>query len=292
MGRPLQDVRTCLFCGEPEVAEIFEVWSSSEFMMEACCPDFQEAINEFMAEDPKGAANWLNEKGAGALFKNGVRRVVDNDGQLILDWNLTLAPVSLADAKAFVRAHHRHNKPPAGWRFGMGLRNGVQMVAVLMVGRPVARGLDKDRVVEVNRLCVRSDVPEGLVWNACSMLYGWSAREAQKRGFERIVTYIRADEPGVTLKAAGWAIDGRVKGRSWNCPSRPRMDACEIIDKIRWAKGLKPATRRALDPGRAESAILDKRLPQADAALRELTMSVGLPRAADNLSPNDVVSVP
>ena len=134
-------------------------------------------------------------------------------GSLLLDWNPRIVTVSQARAKAFVREHHAHCPPPAGWRFGAGLCNGHELIGVVMVGRPVARRLDPARVVEVNRLCIRRDLPHGLTWNACSMLYAWSAREAKARGYDRIVTYTLDSEPGTTLRAAGWDSRRRLARR-------------------------------------------------------------------------------
>lgn len=232
----------CLFCGEPEFAELHEIWSSREFMMDTCCHGMYEAVAEFLAADPRQAAAWLNNKGLAAVAGIGrARRVLDDDGQLIIDWNLEVQQVSQRDAKAFVRDHHRHCPPPAGWRFGAGVRNGFDLVAVAMVGRPVARGFDPEEVVEVNRLTVREDLPDGITWNACSLLYGWAARQAKKRGFSRIITYTRADEPGTTLRAAGWEPEAHVRGRSWDTVSRRRQDKSDIIDKIRWVRVLRAA---------------------------------------------------
>jgi hypothetical protein len=225
---------TCLHCGQPERAELFEVWSPREFLMETCCDGFHEAVNDFLAEDPKTAGAWLNKIAAGVIPP--VRRVLDAGSQLVLDYNIGIADVGWRDAKALVAQHHRHCPPPAGWRFGAAVRNGPEVIGVAMVGRPGARGYDPAKVVEVNRLCVREDITEGLSWNACSMLYGWAAREAKRRGYFKIITYTRADEPGTTLRAAGWTLEARVKGRSWNTPSRPRSDKSEVIDKFRWAR--------------------------------------------------------
>lgn len=103
-----------------------------------------------------------------------------------------------------------------------------------MVGRPVARMIDAQRVLEVNRLCVRTDVPAALVWNACSMAYAWAAKQALRRGFEKIITYTLDGEPGTTLKAAGWVVEHRTKGRSWSTASRLRDDKTPTVDKLRW----------------------------------------------------------
>jgi hypothetical protein len=234
----------CLFCGEPEVAEVFEVFGPREFMLETCCIGMHEAVTEFLNEDPKAAGRWLGRLGLNELmrgapgYSGGVRRVIESCGQLILDWNLEVAPVDWATVKAFVHDHHRHCKRPAGWRFGAGVMNGSDLLGVVVVGRPVARMLDQKRIVEVNRLCIREDLPQGLEWNACSLLYGWAAREAKRRGFERIITYTLASEPGTTLTAAGWTAESFTPGRRWDSPSRPRGDNTPTEDKVRWCRTL------------------------------------------------------
>lgn len=245
----------CMFCGELERVEVFEAFADGAFILDACCEGMLDAANEEMAEDPKAAARWLGalpvagfDELGGASFEQvmgrDLRRVLDNDGQLLLDWNLRIVPIAWSGAKAFIKKHHDHCKPPAGWRFGAAVMNGSQMVGVVSVGRPVARAIDHKKVVEVNRLCVRRDVPRGLVWNACSLLYGWAAREAKKRGFERVITYTMEHEPGVTLRAVGWKPEACVRGRvaGWDTASRPR-DAANTpnVNKVRWARELRAA---------------------------------------------------
>lgn len=126
--------------------------------------------------------------------------------------------IELADANAFVVEHHRHHKPVVGHRFSIGAVLGEQLVGVAIVGRPVARMRDDGLTVEVTRLCTDGTK------DACSFLYGASARAAFALGFKRIGTYILASEPGTSLQAAGWRMIGETKGGSWSRPSRGRTD--------------------------------------------------------------------
>lgn len=237
---------TCIFCGHEEHAEIHEIWSPREFMLDTCCEGLRESISEFLASEPKQGADWLREKGLDAYVGHRSRRIVD-DGAcgLVVDWNLVIEDVSFATAKAFVSEHHRHCKAPRGWRFGAGIKNGNELIGVVMVGRPVARMLDASRVVEVNRLCIRTDIVPELSWNACSQLYGWAAREAKRRKFAKIITYTRLDETGATLKAAGWVVEHRTKGRHWDSPGRPREKSRDAIGKLRWT----PSSMLNINPG-------------------------------------------
>ena len=100
-----------------------------------------------------------------------------------------------------------------------------KMVGVAIVGRPVARSRDDGRTLEVTRLCTDG------TRNVCSFLYGRAAKAAFALGYSRIGTYIRADEAGASLYAANWRLVGETKGRSWDCPSRPRQDRTDIINR-------------------------------------------------------------
>jgi hypothetical protein len=70
--------------------------------------------------------------------------------------------------------------------------------------------------------------------NACSLLYGACWRAARALGYRRLVTYTLTTEPGTSLRAAGWRVVGAVRGRSWHCASRPRVDRHPTLDKLCW----------------------------------------------------------
>ena len=149
---------------------------------------------------------------------------------------LELSPINLDEANAFVELHHRHRGPVVGAKFCIAaaqtiVSNGVvlsKICGVVIVGRPVARALDDSRTLEVNRLCTDG------TRNACSFLYGAAWRAARAIGYSKLITYTLASEAGASLRAAGWRVVGEVKGRSWSCPSRPRVDTAPLQDKLRW----------------------------------------------------------
>lgn len=148
---------------------------------------------------------------------------------------LKAQPMSLKKANEYVAEMHRHHPPVYRDMFRVGCYDTSQgrLVGVVQVGRPVARGLDDGKTVEVVRLC--SDGTK----NVCSFLYGKASRIAKELGYSRIVTYILDSESGDSLKASGWAYDHKVYGRSWSCPSRPRQTQSPTCDKQMWVKILK-----------------------------------------------------
>lgn len=101
--------------------------------------------------------------------------------------SLELQPINRDEAFAFVKRHHRHHPAPQGWKFGVAVNDGAQVVGVLTVGRPVARGLDDGYTLEVTRCCVLEEAR-----NACSMLYAAAWRAARALGYRRLVTYTPA----------------------------------------------------------------------------------------------------
>lgn len=111
---------------------------------------------------------------------------------------MEVVPLSLREAQEFVQQHHRHNKPPHGCKFALGVRNGASLAGVAVAGRPVARAFDDGFTLEVNRTCT-DGTP-----HANSMLYGAVWRAARAMGYRRCITYTQHDECGASLRAVGW----------------------------------------------------------------------------------------
>ena len=143
--------------------------------------------------------------------------------------SLVLVPCSVQDAKAFVTQYHRHHRAPVSGLFAIAVALDDSVVGVAIVGRPVARALQDGWTAEVTRVAVLEGVN-----NACSMLYAACWRGARALGYRRLVSYTLETEPGTSLRAAGWKMVGEVRGRSWHCPSRPRVDRHPTQNKIRW----------------------------------------------------------
>lgn len=132
---------------------------------------------------------------------------------------LQIVPVTFAEAAGFVELWHRHNIPPIGHKFSLGVANGETLVGVAMVGRPVARHFDDGRTLEVNRTA--TDGTE----NANSMLYAAAWKVAKNLGYRRLITYTQHDETGSSLRAAGWRVLAERPARAGRtAPSRPRED--------------------------------------------------------------------
>ncbi len=161
---------------------------------------------------------------------------------------MKIVPSTITAARQFVDLHHRHNAPPKGGLFAVGLAEEGETIGVAIIGRPVSRYLDDKMTCEITRLCTLGHK------NACSMLYGAASRAAKALGYRRIITYTLQREPGSSLKASGWILSGEVKAAVWSRPGRPRtIVATDLFEsnsgrtlkyqpeaKYRWEKQLHP----------------------------------------------------
>ena len=104
------------------------------------------------------------------------------------------------------------------------------MVGVAMIRRPVAAAFEDWRTLEVNRTCT-----SGAPLNANSMLYAAAWRAAKALGYQRLITYTRANESGASLRGAGWRVVAeRRPPKGWNMFGRPRADTDRNIQRTLW----------------------------------------------------------
>lgn len=135
--------------------------------------------------------------------------------------------ISLAEANAFVKLHHRHHGPVIGHIFSIAASDSGRICGVAIVGRPVSRLRDNGVTAEVTRLCTDGTK------DACSFLYGASARAALALGFKSVGTYILATEPGTSLTAANWRfVYKQPRPCLWATHVRPGLDKSPLQVKL------------------------------------------------------------
>lgn len=142
---------------------------------------------------------------------------------------LTIRPIKLDNAQAFVEDFHRHNRENAGGLWAIACMRDDELVGVAICGRPVSPVMQRRGYLEVIRVAVLEDV-EG----ACSMLYSRCRRIGQLMGYERFLTYNRPGETGASLEAAGFVKVGRVTARKKGWQNRPGRAAHPSQPKFRW----------------------------------------------------------
>lgn len=126
---------------------------------------------------------------------------------------MKIRPITLKEAKVFIKAHHRHNKPPTGWKFGIKVVDDDEnTIGVATVGRPISREIQSKEplTLEINRTCTDgSSMANGKLYGACRQI-------AKAMGYTRIITYTQADESGASLRGAGFVEVKKLEARkSW-----------------------------------------------------------------------------
>ncbi|MDR0593733.1 MAG: hypothetical protein LBG60_10860 [Bifidobacteriaceae bacterium] len=146
--------------------------------------------------------------------------------------SLELAPVSLADARAFIAAWHRHNKPPRRTICQVGCARDGVLVGVATLEWPKGRGNADGRTAEISR-CAVADGER----NACSMLYRACVRAALALGYTRVITYTRQDESGGSLRGAAFRLvaERPARGDHFQSAGRRRMpNGAEGVARYLW----------------------------------------------------------
>lgn len=141
---------------------------------------------------------------------------------------LTVVPMTLAQANAFIREHHRHSRAVPGAKFAIGVQNeNGEICGVATVGRPTSPKIDQRIPAEITRVCTNGER------NACSMLYAACRRAALAMGHTPIITYTLPAEGGASLRAAGFILEKKdAGGPSKNWRNRPRRTAIPIGDDL------------------------------------------------------------
>jgi hypothetical protein len=156
----------------------------------------------------------------------------------------SIVPLTLQQANALVAEWHRHHHPLRVHRFSIGLTDAEgELVGAAICQKPASATTDQYLTLEVARLVVNPDIPprdDGHANNACSRLYGACARIAKEMGFTQIQTFILDTEPGTSLKASGWKLDGLTEWSAWDHRFDGRLRRDELArDKQRWIKVLR-----------------------------------------------------
>lgn len=169
------------------------------------------------------------EDGYGRLY------YVDGESSCLIT-HMTAVPISLAEAREYIKAHHRHCGPPKFHKFSVCLKveGEEEPVGVAIASTPSSRYQMNGKTLEIKHCCGDSRYAD-----VCSSLLGRVIRIGREMGYTRYITYTLENESGSSLRAAGFQKDGIVQTstKGWDTPSRPR-DVSEYPDgkKIRWQK--------------------------------------------------------
>lgn len=142
---------------------------------------------------------------------------------------MRIVPLTVSAAQWWISGVHRHLPRVQGGLFAAAVLDGDVPVGIALAANPA-------RVWQGTGRIVISRVATGGGQNACSMLYGALCRAAQAIGYREAWTYTLPEEPGTSLRAAGFEDMGLTKGGEHDRPSRRRAPAVRPDRKRRWRR--------------------------------------------------------
>lgn len=145
--------------------------------------------------------------------------------------SLRVVPCTVKAAQAYCLAYHRHLPRVQGGLFAVGAADELQLRGVGIAGNP-ARVWQGTGRIAITR-CVTDGCP-----NACSLIYGALCRAARALGYSEAWTYTLQEEPGTSLRAAGFLEAGTSRGGDWGREGRGRAAAVCSGPKTRWVRHL------------------------------------------------------
>ena len=143
---------------------------------------------------------------------------------------MELRPIGTREASAVVKRLHRHLPRVVGGLFACSVFADGELVGVGVASQPKAPRSRDGFTVEITRIATDGHP------NACSKLYGALCRAAAAVGYRKAVTFTRLEEPGTSLRAAGFTFDGTTREQSWDRPRNPREKQLSQVN--RWTRRL------------------------------------------------------
>lgn len=149
---------------------------------------------------------------------------------------LIAKPCTIKRAKAEVHRLHRHLKVVGGGRFAVAAELDGRIVGVGIVG-------NGPQAWEGTTKMIITRVATDGTHNACSLIYGALCRAGRALGYTEAWTYTLPEEPGASLKAAGFRDMGETAGGEHSREGRPRKKALRPEPKRRWLRVLSGVSR-------------------------------------------------
>ena len=151
---------------------------------------------------------------------------------------MTIHPLTVKAAQWWIRGVHRHLPVVQGGLFAAAVVDDDTVLGVGLAANPPRLWQGTGRFV-IARIAT-AGAP-----NACSALYGALCRAGKALGYREAWTYTLPEEPGTSLRAAGFTDMGLTSGGEHDRPSRPRKAAARPEPKRRWCRVLQCQRRAA-----------------------------------------------
>ena len=150
---------------------------------------------------------------------------------------MRLLLVNSEDVDKWIAQHHYLGYSPPGARLRFWIVNSSdEIMGAMMWGRPTARMLDQECLLELTRMCLIDDT----VPNAESQALGKARRWIRKHmpSIKGLLAYAStgARHRGTIYEADGWFPFGKTEGHSWKRKGRCKRRDKDTSPKLRWLR--------------------------------------------------------
>lgn len=132
-----------------------------------------------------------------------------------------ITPITFRAAQIFIQQNHSYLPRPRTHLFSVSVTNKTGIVAVAIVGRPVSASQCDGLTCEITRLAT---VPGHR--NVASMAIGAAWRVAKNLGYNRMISYVKADLNGESYIAANMKYIWTKPRGKWKNTEQSELAAC------------------------------------------------------------------
>jgi len=138
---------------------------------------------------------------------------------------------------AWIKERHYLRSTPPGFIVVLEFLEGRERIGAMQIGRPTSRGLDPDRIVELNRMYFVDEAPKNTESHALALMRKWV--RTWLPAVKLILAYSdpSVGHAGTIYEADGWANFGRTKKDRTGWATRPdRQQRTATTQKLRWVR--------------------------------------------------------
>jgi GNAT superfamily N-acetyltransferase len=118
-----------------------------------------------------------------------------------------------------------------GWKAAFGARYDGELVAVCILGRPVARHIDADQTISISRFAALPTRPQ----NTGSWLIARARKWARLEGYDELIAYAGvAGNYGTIYEAAGFELIKKQEAREDGWNSRENRETVSDFIRRKW----------------------------------------------------------
>lgn len=146
-------------------------------------------------------------------------------------------PSESREIARWIKEHHYTRRTPPGYVVALEFLSDGGRVGAMLLGRPAARSLDQDKVLELTRMYFVDEDPRNTESHGLAMM-----RRFVRTWLPQIRLLLAYSDPaqghaGTVYEADGWAQFGHTTHKSgYGWRSRPNRNEDPVTPKLRWVR--------------------------------------------------------